>query len=117
MSGSIGEVIRVKKKELRSTNEHLPATQPDHRTRQLNLDSQPFSVRTPKRLNGQLSGIVHGIKRTLIAVSVEVLTEVSLPPKQADSDDRHTKVARRLHLVARDIAEAARVNRQSFASA
>jgi hypothetical protein len=81
MSGGISKVIRVQEKEFRPADEHLPATQPDHRTRELNLNTQPLSICTPKRLNGHLPWIVHRIECALIAISIEVLAKVSLSPQ------------------------------------
>jgi len=46
------------------------------------------------------------------AVGVEFLVEVALGVEQADADQGHTQVRARLEVVAREDAEAARVNRQ-----
>ena len=115
MRCGIREIVGVEQIELRSPNRHFPAAKPDLRSGQLNLKPQPLAIWPPQRPDGQLAWIVDRIERLLPSFRIEVLTEISLTIKQADSDHRNTQVAGRFHLVAGYIAEAARVNRQRFA--
>ena len=80
----------------------------------MNLQSQPLAIRLPQRPYGQLPRIVDWIKRLLPAFRVEVLAEISLPVKQADSDDRNAQLAGRLHLVAGYVAKSARIDGQGL---
>ena len=59
-------------------------------------------------------GSIGGVVRELLAVAVDPLVEVALPVEQPDRDERQPQVARGLAVVAREHAEAARIDREAL---
>ncbi len=69
-------------------------------------------VGEPERLGVHVEGLL-----LLPAVGVELLVEVALGVQQADPDERHTEIGRRLEVVTGEHAEAARVLRERLGDA
>ena len=51
----------------------------------------------------------------LHAIPVDLLAKITLRIEQTDADHRHAQVTRGFELIAGDVAESARIDRQSFA--
>ena len=62
----------------------------------------------------QPRGVVLGIALCLPVGLVELLAEVALAVEEADADEWHAEIGRRLQVIARQHAEAARVDRQAL---
>jgi len=82
---------------------------------QQDREPQHIAALVSHRPDRELVRIVVGIQRFLAAVGGDHLTEIALLIQDADTDDGHPEIAGRLELIARDVAEAARVNRQRLA--
>ncbi len=66
-------------------------------------------------MDRELARVVERIACLLATVRIDLLPEVPLLKQQADADDRHAEIARRLELVPGDIAQTAGVNGQCLA--
>ena len=72
-------------------------------------DLRRRAVGRAEHAHGQSVGVEHGVALELPALPGDRLAEVAGAVEEADADDRHTEVGRRLEVVAREDAEAARV--------
>jgi hypothetical protein len=113
--GRVRRVVAVEEIEDDPTDPDLPGAKPDLVARQLDREAKQVAALGPHRGDRQLVGIVVRVERLLAAIGGDHLTEISLLVQQADADHRHAEVAGRLELVARDVAETTRVNRQRLA--
>ena len=81
------------------------------------LDRQRRAVAAATRDERQPREVVVGVGVLLVAVGVDRLAEVALAVEQPDADERQGHVARRLHVVAGEDAEAARVDAERLVEA
>ena len=77
--------------------------------------AHPLAACVTHRRDRQLSRVVVRIERGLAALRIQHLPEVALLVQQPDANHRHAEVAGGLELVAGDVAEPARVDRQRLA--
>ncbi len=93
----------------------LPGAQPEGGSRRRDFDPDPRAIRPAHRRDRQLPGVVEGIDRLLRSVPVDDLTEIAVLIEQSHADHGHAEIARRLQLIARHVAQPARVDRQGLA--
>ena len=79
------------------------------------VSGRPFASWT--RPSGSRRQVVVGVVVLLVAVGVDRLAEVALAVEQPDADERQGHVAGRLHVVAGEDAEAARVDAERLVEA
>jgi hypothetical protein len=89
---------------------HLPDGSLHHAAGQVDRDGEDASRRGLHRLHRQPREVVVGIRVLLEAVGVNRLAEVAGAIEQPHAHERHAEVARRLAVVARQHAQAARVD-------
>src|ERR1044072_5227389 len=88
-----------------SLHAHVAATNEE-------VDADGLAVTATYKMHRQIADVYLLVRLLLPAVAAQVLTEVAVMIEQADGDKRKAQVARRLQVVAREDAEAARVERQ-----
>ena len=115
MRGIVRGVVAVEQVKLHAADLGLPGPQPDRVSGQRDLQPQPLSIRFAQGRDGQLPGIVVGKARLLHAVLVDLLAEIALLVEQPHPNDRNAQIAGRLELIARHVAEPARINGQGLA--
>ena len=107
MPGEVRGVIAVQEIELRSSDPHLPGTQPDRIARQGHFQPQPFAVRLTHGRDRQLPRVVVRKEGLLGSVLVDDLTKVALLVEQSNAHHRYAKITVGLELVAGNITETA----------
>ena len=110
----VRRVVAVEEIERDAADQRLPGAQPHRLAGEPDLEPQDLAAGGPNRRDGEKVRIVVGIERLLAAIGGDHLAEVALLVEEAHADDGDAEVAGRLELVARDVAEAARVDRQRF---
>ena len=85
--------------------------------RELDGHRQRAALRVLDAAERQPAQVVVGVVVLLVAVGVDRLAEVALAVEEPDADERQGHVAGRLHVVAGEDAEAARVDAERFVEA
>ena len=111
----VGGVVGVEQVQPASSHLHFPGPDPHRAAGERGGHPEPLAVLGSDGKNRKLAGLVDRIERLLVAVGVELLAEVSLLVEQPHGHHGNAEVARRLQLVAGDVAEAAGVDRQRLA--
>ena len=104
--------VGVEEEEGGSPDRHLPDLGGDHLAGHLDGDEDRLALGVEAAVDGHVVPVVLGIGLLLEPVRVEVLLEISLPIEEAHADEGKAHVARGLHVVAREDAEAAGVGGQ-----
>ena len=115
MGGEVGRVVAVEEVEPRVAHPDLPGAHPDGIAGQGDLKAQQLTVRLAQGPYRELPGVVVREEGALGPVPVYGLPEIALLVEQADGYDGQPQVARRLELIAGDVAEAAGVNGERLA--
>ena len=113
--GVIRNVIAVEQVQLQAADPDLPGAQPEPVAGHADLQAQPFALRRAHRSDRQLARIVVRVEGLLRALLIDQLAEVALLVEQSHPDHRHPEIARRLELIARDVAQAAGIDWQRLA--
>ena len=104
--------VRVEEVERGAADLDLPDLGRDEAARQVHGYLDGVTPGVEAAVDGHVVPVVLGVGLLLEAVRVEVLLEVALPVEEAHADEGQAHVARGLHVVAREDAEAARVDGQ-----
>ena len=94
-----------------------PDLRPPHRDAHVALTDRRFDLDPLDLVDGQVRAAVLGVHLELASTLVDVLPAEALLVKEADRHERQAEVARRLQVVARQHAEAARVDGQALREA
>ena len=109
--------VGVEQEQLVAPDRDLPDLGAQRFPRQRDLDDDRLAGRGQRRLRRQqLRGRAH-VLGVLPAVAADALAEVRLAVEQADRHQRQPQVGRALEVVAREHAQAARVDGQRFVDA
>ena len=112
--GVVDGVIRVEQEHGDATDLDGPYVDMDGPLRQLDRDGQRVALAPERARERHPDEVVVGVAVLLVAVSVDRLAEVAVAVQQADPDERQRHVAGGLHVVAREDAQAARVDAHRF---
>ena len=104
--------VGVEEVQRHASHARLPHLGDERHAGQVDLDPHALAGR-----QGHHVGVEQGVALLLPAVRVEALAEVAVAVEQADADERHAEVARRLEVVAGQHAEAARILRHRLGDA
>lgn len=113
--GGVGGIIAIEQVEADAPHPHLPGAENEREGGKLHRDADPFAGLVSHGADGQLSRIVVGVKRALIAAGVDCLAEIAALVQESDSDDGHAHVAGGLELISGHVAESAGVDGEGFA--
>src|SRR5205814_9317385 len=94
-----------------------PARGPPRRDARVALTDRRVDLDPLDLVDGQVRAAVLGVHLELASTLVDVLPAEALLVKEADRHERQAEVARRLQVVARQHAEAARVDGQALREA
>ena len=104
--------VGVEQVERHAADARAPRAQHDLATRHRHAHLERAAVGPADEVDRQLGRAVLPVDGDLLAVARELLLHVAEAIEQPDADQRHVQVARGLEVVAREDAEAARVDRQ-----
>ena len=111
---SVGGIVAVEKAKANPADTRLPPAKPCGGARARKANAQPPAALVAHGDDGEHVRRVERIELVLRPLGIDRLTKVALLVEQPDADERHAEIARGLQVVARDISEAARVNRKRF---
>ena len=109
--------VAIEQVQVHAADVHQPDLGHQHAVAGFDRDRDRFAVGADGRLHRQILDASVEILFLLIAVPVEVLTEIALIVEQADGHERHRQAARAFDVVAGEHAEAAGVDRHRFVDA
>ena len=98
-----------------SAHLYLPNSDPQLKARQSEGQAQPFAVWFAHRSNRKLAGIIEWVQSLLVALGINFLPKIALLVEQTNSDHGDAQVTCGFELIAGNVAEPARINRQRFA--
>ena len=117
-SGRFAFDVRVEQQQRVAADGDLPHARGDRADARVDRDRHRFSVgRIRAGSHRQHRPVDVVVLLVLAAVGVEPLPEVALVVVEADANQRHAEIGRRLDVIAREDAEAARVDRQRLVQA
>ncbi len=114
VAAGVGGDVGVQQVQLDPADGDAPDLRLDGAARILDADRQRPAAGLSHQLDRHVERIVLGVGLLLPAVEVQVLAEVALLIHQADADDRDAEVRGALEMIAREDAQAARVDRQAL---
>ena len=114
--GAVGLEVGVEEVELHAPDPRVPHLRVHVVVAEFHAHLEGLAV-LHHRGDGQVAEIGVGVGRVLVALAVDRLLEIALAIEQAHRDERQRHVARGLAVVAREDAEAARVDRQALVEA
>ena len=114
--GVVGHV-GVEQQERDATDLREPDGGDDGATGDLDRDEQRVALEVPDAQERQVAGLQGDVVVLLVAVRVDHLAEVAAAVEEPDGDERQRHVRGRLAVVAREDAEAARVDGQRLVQA
>ena len=109
--------VGVEQEQLVAADRDLPHLRAQRLARQRDLDDDRLAVRGQRGLGGQQLRRRAHVFGVLPAVAADALAEVRLPVEQAHRHQRQPQVGRALQVVAREHAQAARIDGQRFVDA
>ena len=115
MRRDIRGIVGVQEIQLHSADLHLPGANPEFGAGEIDGEAKPFTVGLAQGTDRQLPGVVEWIESLLPSLRVDFLPKITLLVEQTHADHRDAQIARCLELIAGDVSEATRVNRQRFA--
>ena len=115
--GELAGDVRVEQVQLEPADRDAPDLRLDGAARVLDADRQRPAAGLAHQLDRHVEQIVLGVVLLLPAVDVQILAEVALLVHQADADERNAEIRGALEMIARENAQAARVDRQTLVQA
>ena len=112
--GAVERVIAVEQVQVHLSHAGVPDSQVERSPRQFQSHAGPAAVRIEDRRHRQASWIVEGECLHLPAVVGQHLAEVALLVKQADAEYGHVQIAGAFQVIARQNAQATRIDRQGL---
>ena len=109
--------VGVQQQQLVATDGDLPHLRPQGLPRQRDLDDDRLPGRGQRRLRGKHLRRRPQVFGVLPAVPADALPEIRLAVEEADRHQRQAQVGRALEMIARQHAQAARVDGQRFVDA
>ena len=109
--------VGVEQEQVDAAHRHLPDFRENRAGPRVDLHGDRLAVGAEGRLDRQGLGSRLQVFLVLVAVDVELLLEVALVVEQAHRDQRDAQTAGTLDVVAREHAQAARVDRHRFMDA
>ncbi len=116
LDGVLGDV-GVEEEDRHATDLRQPDGDRQHAPGQLQVDCQRQALLILDPRERQAGQVVVGVVVLLVAVRVDRLAEVALAVEQPDTEERQGHVAGRLHVIAGQDPEAARVDPQRLVDA
>ena len=109
--------VGVEQQHEHAAHRGLPHADRDRAVRDWAAHANLFACAVDRNREREVARVDRRIVWNLLAVAVDALIEIALPVEQPHGDERQPQIARRLAVIARENAEAARVDREALLQA